>query len=152
MRLLLVGLLANLCLLPSRGAPETALTIVNGIGKETHFDGAQLRALPRTEVTVRERGQDRTFAGTALFEIFRKVGIPHSDALRGETIATYFVAEGADGYRALFSLTDADPAFSDADLLIADSVDGKPLPKDVGPLRLVAPRDKRMARSTSLLS
>ena len=62
-------------------------------------------------------------------------------------MATYVVATAADGYRVLFSLAELDPAFTNSDIIVADTIDGKPLFAYQGPLRIVAPRDTRGARS-----
>ena len=54
--------------------------------------------------------------------------------------------EASDGYRADFALAELDPDFSDKMILLADRRDGKPMAEPVGPLRLIAPDDKRPAR------
>jgi hypothetical protein len=51
-----------------------------------------------------------------------------------------------DGYRVVFSLAELDPGIQDSNVLVADKVDGHALDGKVGPLRLVAPLDKRPAR------
>jgi len=59
-------------------------------------------------------------------------------------VATY-------GYQAVFSLAELDPAFTPNDIIIADTVDGQPLFDYQGSFRIVAPRDKRGARSVRML-
>ena len=66
-------------------------------------------------------------------------------------MATYVVAEGADGYNVIFSLAELDSDFEDSGVLVADTLDGKPLGDKLGPLRLVAPHDKRPARWVRML-
>jgi hypothetical protein len=56
------------------------------------------------------------------------------------------LVEAADGYRVAFALAEVDPAFSERDIILADKRDGKPLDAKEGPLRIVAPGDKRPAR------
>jgi len=51
-----------------------------------------------------------------------------------------------DGYRAVFSLPELDPAFSDSRALIADRMDGQPLSPRDSPLRLLLPSEKRETR------
>ena len=52
----------------------------------------------------------------------------------------------ADGYRAVFALPELDSAFTGGLVLLADRVDGRPLPAGVGPLRLVVPDERRHGR------
>ena len=67
--------------------------------------------------------------------------------LRGNAIASYVVASATDGYQVVFSLAELDPGFTSNDIIVADTIDGKPLFAYQGPLRIVAPKDARAARS-----
>ncbi|MDG3006126.1 hypothetical protein [Paludisphaera mucosa] len=53
------------------------------------------------------------------------------------------MVEASDGYRALFALPELDPSFTDRVILLADRRAGKPLDDRQGPLRIVAPGEKR---------
>ncbi len=61
------------------------------------------------------------------------------------------LAGAKDGYQVLFSLAELDPGFTSNEIIIADTIDGKPLFDYQGPLRIVAPHDKRGARSIRML-
>jgi DMSO/TMAO reductase YedYZ molybdopterin-dependent catalytic subunit len=67
-------------------------------------------------------------------------------------MATYVLAQGADGYQVLFSLPELDSDFQDATVLVADTMSGKPINDKLGPLRLVVPHDKRPARWVRMLT
>jgi hypothetical protein len=56
------------------------------------------------------------------------------------------LVEAADGYRVVFALAEIDPAFATREIILADKRDGKALDAKEGPLRIVAPGDKRPAR------
>lgn len=62
-------------------------------------------------------------------------------------MAEYVVAAGKDGYKAVLALGEVDPSFHPGDVLIVDSMDGKPLGDGIGPCCPVAIEDKRPARS-----
>ncbi len=53
--------------------------------------------------------------------------------------------EAADGYKVVFALAEIDSAFAVRDIILADKRDGKPLDTMEGPLRIIAPGDKRGA-------
>ena len=78
--------------------------------------------------------------------------MPQGEKLRGAALATYVMAGADDGYRVLFSLAELDSGIEDSDALVADTLDGNPIPDQVGPLRLVFPHDKRPARWVRMLN
>lgn len=51
----------------------------------------------------------------------------------------------------VFALAELDSAFLDSQVLVADTIDGAPLGPKLGPLRLVAPHEKRPARWIRML-
>jgi DMSO/TMAO reductase YedYZ molybdopterin-dependent catalytic subunit len=86
-----------------------------------------------------------------LEELLRKTGVPQGENLRGPSMATYVLAEAADGYRVVFSLAELDSGILDSEVIVADAMDGAPLGDKQGPFRLVAPHDKRPARWVRML-
>ena len=134
---------ANAAELKVGGAVSTALTLTV----------ADLKAMPRKTLTVVNPHDKKTekYEGVALEEILHKAGAPQGEALRGPAMATYIVAEGADGYRVVFSLAELDSGIADSEVLVADTMDGAPLGDKLGPFRLVAPHEKRPARWVRML-
>jgi hypothetical protein len=57
------------------------------------------------------------------------------------------VVEAADGYRVVLALADLDPTLGGRRILLADRMDGKPLPPDEAPWRLIIVGDQRPSRS-----
>lgn len=88
----------------------------------------------------------KVYEGVPLGDLLRKAGVPRGEKLRGKAMATYVLATASDGYRVLFSLGELDPSFMDSNVLVADTLNGAPLGPNEGPLKLVAPHDKRPAR------
>ncbi len=112
---------------------------------------ADIKGLPRTQVKVEQDDRTIVYDGVLVGELLKRAGVPLGSDLRGDAVATYVIAHAADGYRAIFALAELDPAFTSNDILVADTVDGKPLFDYQGPLRLVAPKDLRGARSVRML-
>jgi DMSO/TMAO reductase YedYZ molybdopterin-dependent catalytic subunit len=90
---------------------------------------------------------DETYSGVPLIELLKQVGAPVGHDLHGKALAGYVVATGSDGYRAILALAEAEPDFHPGDVLVADTMDGKPLDAKSGPFKLVVTEDKRPARS-----
>lgn len=108
----------------------------------------QLKGMTRKTVTVHNphSNADETYEGVVLADLLAKYGAPLGKELRGAALANYVVATGADGYRVVYSLAEVDPSFHPGDVIVADTMDGKPLDARTGPFRLVATEDKRPAR------
>jgi len=112
-----------------------------------------LGGLPRQILKVyneHEKKQE-TYQGVPLAEILKRAGVPQGEELRGPALATYVRAEGADGYAVVFSLAELDSSIQDSGVLVADTLDGRPIPDKLGPLRLIVPHDKRPARWVRML-
>ena len=109
--------------------------------------------LPRKTITVANEhaGENEVYEGTPLAGLLKQAGAVQGAQLRGKAMATYVVAEGSDGYRVIYSLAELDSDFQDSEVIVADTMDGKPLGDKLGPLRLVAPHDKRPARWVRML-
>jgi hypothetical protein len=96
-------------------------------------------------------GRETRYEGVLVGELLKRAGAPLGRDLSGDALATYVVASASDGYQVVFSLAELDPALTANDIIVADTTDGKPLLENQGPLRIVAPHDKRGARSVRML-
>jgi DMSO/TMAO reductase YedYZ molybdopterin-dependent catalytic subunit len=79
-------------------------------------------------------------------ELLVRAGVPLGDNLRGAALQLVVIARSHDGYAVVFALADFDDTFSSRTILLAEREDGKPLPDNAAPFRLVAPGDKKAAR------
>ena len=133
--------------------PAAAAVIAVG-GDVSHvmsLTAAVIRAMPRTTVTVSEEGRETKYEGVLVGEILKRAGAPVGRDMTGQAVASYVLAKAKDGYQVVFSLPELDPAFTANDIIVADTIDGKPLFDYQGPFRIVAPHDKRGARSIRML-
>jgi DMSO/TMAO reductase YedYZ molybdopterin-dependent catalytic subunit len=130
-----------------------SLTVTGDVHHPLSLSIEDLRHLPRItlKVTNPHEGKEETYEGVALTELLKRAGVAQGSSLRGAAMATYVLAQAADGYRVIFSLAELDSDFQDSGVIVADKMDGQPLREKVGPLRLVAPHDKRPARWVRML-
>ena len=115
---------------------------------------AELKAMPHITATFHNThtNADETYSGVRLSDLLSKVGAPLGSELRGEALTNFVVATGADGYQAILALAEIDPSFHPGEVLVADTMNGKPLDAHSGPLKLVVTEDKRPARSVRNLT
>jgi DMSO/TMAO reductase YedYZ molybdopterin-dependent catalytic subunit len=135
---------------PTAAAPTT-LTVAGDVATPLTLSAADLKTLPRTKVEAKDEGRLVTYEGVLVGEILKKAGVPLGENLRGNAVATYVKASATDGYQVVFSLPELDNAFTSNDIIVADTIDGKPLFAYQGPWRIVAPKDSRGARSIRML-
>lgn len=127
-------------------AADPAAVLVTGPKGERKLTAADLASLPRVEVVVSDHGKPAKFGGALLYSILEQVGAPAGEALRGNELTRFVVVEASDGYRAVFSLAELSPAFTDRNVILAVDRDGKALPATEGPFRLAVEGEKRMGR------
>src|SRR5262249_15179864 len=146
---------AAFCLTLSLAVPSLAraqaLVVGGDVTQTLTIQPAELKSMPRTTVTVSEQGRDIVYEGGLVGELLKRAGAPVGHELSGKAVATYVRASAKDGYQVVFSLAELDPGFTSNDIIVADTIDGKPLFDYQGPLRIVAPHDKRGARSIRML-
>jgi hypothetical protein len=108
----------------------------------------EFKALPHKTVAAHNghTNTDETYSGVSLTDLLAKYGAPTGKDLHGKPLSDYLVATGSDGYKAVLSLAETDPSFHPGDVIVADSMDGKPLDSANGPFKLVVTEDKRPAR------
>jgi hypothetical protein len=133
-------------------APSGTLNVTT-TAKTQAFSLDALKALPHKTVTVHNphANADETYSGVVLMDLLAGLGAPHGKDLHGKALSDYVVATGSDGYRAVLSLAEVDPEFHPGEVIVADTMDGKPLDAKTGPFRLVVTEDKRPARSVHSL-
>ncbi|MEK7951225.1 molybdopterin-dependent oxidoreductase [Luteolibacter soli] len=129
-------------------AAEPVLTVRFG-EKTITLTEAEFAALPHTEVTVPEQGDEpeRRYSGVAMRELLAKVDAPLGDKMRGGGLMVGVIIRCKDNYAVLFSLAEFDENFSNRTILLADKENGEILPPSAAPLRVITPGDKRGARS-----
>jgi hypothetical protein len=115
---------------------------------------ADLKALPHITVTIHNShtNTNETYSGVRVADLLGKLGAPLGNALRGEALGKYIIATGSDGYRAVLAFAEVDPSFHPGEVLVADTMNDKPLDEHSGPLKLVVTEDNRPARSVRNLA
>jgi hypothetical protein len=105
-----------------------------------------LVALERHSVAATAHGEKHRYEGTDLRLVLQAAGATPTDSLRGALLKRTVTIEGADGYRAVFALSELDPTIGDKRVILTDSQDGAALPALDGPWQIVVPSDNRPAR------
>ena len=123
---------------------SSALTITFG-DKTATWSPESLAALPHVSLTAfnEHAKANQTYSGVPLMVLLKTLGVP--DKPHGKDLRLYLVAEGADGYGVAFAVAEVNPDVHTGNVIVADSMDGKPLADD-GVFKLVLDGEKRPAR------
>jgi DMSO/TMAO reductase YedYZ molybdopterin-dependent catalytic subunit len=151
--LALIGARAGAPFAQTAPATPAELRIGGAVSTPLVLTLADLKNMPRKKLTVVNPHDKKTeaYEGVLLEELLRKAGVPQGESLRGPSMATYVLAEAADGYKVIFSLAELDSGILDSEVIVADTMDGAPLGANQGPFRIVAPHEKRPARWVRML-
>ncbi len=148
---LIVGLVCLLWAAPgSAQQKDQAPITVEGLdGTKLTFTLEQLRQMPQDSVLLPNPNPatSEQYEGVLLRTLLAKVDATIGKKLHSEGLRDYVEVAGRDGYRVVFALAELDPSLQDNKVLVAISNEGKPLDNALGPVRVIAPQDKRQARS-----
>ena len=113
--------------------------------KSAEWTPAALAPLPHKTLTLfnEHTKTNQTYSGVPLIDLLTPLGVPEKP--HGKDFRLYLVAEGSDHYEVVYSVSEVTPDVHDATIMVADSMDGKPITGN-GPLQLVATGEKRPAR------
>jgi hypothetical protein len=122
---------------------DAARVLVSGLnGSAIELTTADLAKLPRQTV----KASDHAFEGVLLWDVLAKVETPTGEKYRSAAASYYVEVRALDGYRAVFSWAEVDPAFTDRKVYLVTRRDGRPLMGKDGPFLTVVPDDKRQSR------
>ena len=131
---------------------QLALEVEGGAQKT--ISQSEFQKMPHQTLTVtnpHSKKQEK-YEGVPLRALLDQVGAPAGENLSGPEMRNYIVINAKDGYKVVLALEEVDPMFQQNQVLVADTLDGKPLDDKHGPLQLVVPEDKRPARWVRMIS
>lgn len=129
--------------------PSLAADLVVQIGTEKPLTVkmSDLELLPHQTVKAADHGgKEATWTGVPLYQVLQHAGFSSGESLRGPALAQYVVVTATDGYKAVFALPELDPRSTDDPVLLCETMNDAALPADLGPLRMVLPKEKRHFR------
>lgn len=139
------------------GGISTQFTLSGKVAQPGTYTLSSLESLPATTLTATylAGGTPVTdkYTGVSLWDLITSAGLVTNPAIKNDVLRQYVVAVGSDGYEAVFSLGEIDPAFGNQqDLVAYADTDGQL--GDGGPdgfARLVVPGDTFGGRYVSNL-
>ncbi len=130
-----------------QGRDEMVTPLKISYGKKSaEWTAPKLAGLPHESIqATNSRTQTQeTYSGVPLMALLVELGVPQK--LKGKDFRLYVVAEGRDGNKVVYSLGEISPDVHDGSVLLVDSVDGKPLADNNGPIELICSGERRPAR------
>ncbi len=146
----IAGYASLILLLPTMVVAQTPAELrVSGPGQPFTVTLDALRGMKHDTLSVTNghTHEKETYTGVPLLALLQKAGAPVDGAFKGKALSEYVVATGSDGYKAVLALAEVEPGFHPGTVLVADSLDGKPLDAKEGPFKLVVSEDAKPARA-----
>ena len=142
---LMLALAATFLLVTGAAAQDLKVTVA---GRDSVIlTPAEVKALPRAKATITVKGQPVVYEGAVLHEALLKAGVVSGERLMGRYLNQIVIARAADGYSSILSIAETDPVYRANPVILADTVNGKPLDAREGPYRMVVDGDLRPSRS-----
>jgi len=91
-------------------------------------------------------GNEHAYTGVLLADLLQKAGTTMGKDLKGKNLTKFISVEASDGYQVVFALAELDKDFTDRTIILANMMDGKPLPTGDGPFRIIVQDEKKPAR------
>jgi DMSO/TMAO reductase YedYZ molybdopterin-dependent catalytic subunit len=129
-----------------RSASGTALRISGAVQHRLTLTLAELQALPATEARWERDGMAHSAKGVDVMALVERAGLKENPAVKNHSLRFAVVAQGRDGYQAVFSLGELSPKLGGKGAVVAYAQDGGPLPERDGSLKLVAAGDQAPSR------
>src|SRR5215469_573845 len=101
------------CFLAAEALLAQTLTIGGDLGQPITLSKGDLEKMPRSTVFWSEHGPSVKYEGVLLYDVLKAAGAPLDKQLSGKALASYVIVDAKDGYQAVFTLADVDPAFTD---------------------------------------
>lgn len=135
-----------LCAAVAPAQTRAPLTITGPDGAVHTLSAAQLEALPRVSGNATAHDAKFSYDGHDLRDVLRLGGITPVDSLRGAHLRRVVIFIGSDGYSAVIALSDLDPSIGGRRAILVDREDGRALPAERGPRRIIIEGDRRPTR------
>jgi hypothetical protein len=135
----------------SRPAVRSTALTVTFAEKTGTFTPESLAALPHVSLTAfnEHAKANQTYSGVPVMALLKTLGV--TEKPHGKDLRLYLVAEGADGYGAVFAVAEVNSDIHNGTVIVADSMDGRPL-GDNGVFQLIGSEEKHPARWVRNLS
>ena len=121
-------------------------------GKTIYLTEGDLSRLPPQTLNAIDYGMPTTFEGVLLKDVIAKADLPLGEKFHRTAASYYLVAEGKDGYEAVFSWAELSSTDMGTALYVVTKRDGRPLSAMDGPFQLIVPgRNDRWVRQLTAL-
>jgi DMSO/TMAO reductase YedYZ molybdopterin-dependent catalytic subunit len=145
--IILIAFLSLVITTYSKAQTSASVKISGEVTTPLTINDDDLHKFTQTTVTRKDHdGKEHTYSGVILADLLKKAGATLGADLKGKNLIKYILVTAADNYQVVFALAELDKAFTDRTIILADQVDGKPLPAGEGPFRIIVQDEKKPAR------
>ena len=131
-------------------AQSAEVAVGGDVGNPFKITKANFASLKHISIKAKSKdGKEHEYSGVNLYDIITKAESIPGNILRGKYLTKYILVSAADGYQIVIAIPEIYPDFTNNTIILANKMDGKDLPDNAGPFRLIVPLDKKQARSAT---
>ena len=144
----LITLLATVSAVKTKAQTKDASVKIGGeVANSYELKLSEIQQFKQYEVKRKDKdGSDHSYTGPSVYDILQKAGATFGKDLRGENLTKYVLIDASDGYQVMFALAELDRGFTDRQIILATTMDGKALDPRDGPFRVIVQDEKKPAR------
>lgn len=127
----------------------TAQSVVVGgqVPKPYTLTATSITQLKHTTLNLKAHdGKMHRFSGVLLADILTKADVNVGEGSAKRAVTSYVLVNAADNYKAIYALPEFEPMFTGNAIILADEIDGKPLPANEGTFQMIVPGEKKFGR------
>ena len=132
---------------------SSSVTISGEVASPVKLNLNDISQFIHTDVTRKDKdGTEDIYSGVPLSVLLQKAGVSSGKDIHGKNLTKYVLVDASDGYQVVFALAELDKEFTDRSIILADRVNGKPLPTGAGPFQIIVQNEKKAARCIRMVT
>ncbi len=117
------------------------------VPKPYTLSAATMKQMKRVTLNLKAHdGQMHQFSGVLLADVLTEADVSVGEGSAKRAVKSYVLVNAEDKYQAVYAMAEFEPMFTGNQIIIADEVDGKPLPANTGPFQMIVPGEKKFGR------
>jgi DMSO/TMAO reductase YedYZ molybdopterin-dependent catalytic subunit len=137
---------------PSPCISADTVSVDGDVASPKHYGLDELAKFKQVTVSLTEHdGTASKYEGVEVSDLLKDAGVSAGEH-PGKAVAIYVSAIASDGYQVVFGLGELTQMISGRMIILATSMNGKPLGANFGPFRVVVKDDKVQARCIRMVT
>jgi hypothetical protein len=124
-----------------------SVAIGGEVPKPYMLDASTMKQMKHVTLNLKGHdGQQHRYSGVLLADVLTQADVTVGEGSAKRVVKSYVLVNAEDKYQAVYAMAEFEPMFTGNQIIVADEVDGKPLPTGTGPFQMIVPGEKKFGR------